>query len=106
MPSSLYFPIIAIISLGRHFPPNPLNVDTDGDGRNDKDDEFPLDSTRWVRIAGDINNDGKINLLDWIIVRNSMGSRPGDPYWNDRADVNNDGIINLLDWLIVRNNMN
>jgi len=55
-------------------------------------------------LRGDVNLDGRVNMLDLIYVRNRLGRNPySSDYW--RADVNADGNINLLDLLLVRNRM-
>ncbi|HUU68817.1 MAG TPA: dockerin type I domain-containing protein [Planctomycetota bacterium] len=55
-------------------------------------------------LPGDVNLDGKVNILDLIFVRNRLGRNPySSDYW--RADVNADGSINLLDLLLVRSHM-
>ena len=48
-----------------------------------------------VPLLGDVNRDGRVNILDLVVVANSFGqtvSETGNP-----ADVNEDGFINLLD---------
>lgn len=49
----------------------------------------------------DINQDGKIDILDLGIMAKAFGSYPGHPRWNANADVNNDGYVNLTDITIV-----
>ena len=49
----------------------------------------------------DINMDGKINILDLILVANHLGEPIGQN--NQRADVNGDGVINILDLVAVAN---
>jgi len=55
--------------------------------------------------VGDVTGDGRVNILDLILVRNLMGQDPttGD---NWRADLNQDGRINVLDLIFLRNVMN
>ena len=77
--------------------------DDDNDSHNDADDDFPLDSNRW--LFGDLNGDDSINILDWIAIRNRVGAKPGDSSWNGEYDLNGDGEINLLDFIILRNNI-
>jgi hypothetical protein len=50
--------------------------------------------------ACDINNDGKVNILDAILMANAFGSQPSDLNWNTLADVNNDYKVNILDEII------
>ncbi len=55
-------------------------------------------------LTGDVNNDGKTNVLDLVVVRNNLNLPAGAA--NFRADVNADGTINVLDLVQVRNNLN
>jgi hypothetical protein len=52
-------------------------------------------------LPGDVNNDGKVNLLDYFKVALAYGSsfanRFGSPKWNALCDVNDDGKVNLID---------
>ena len=48
------------------------------------------------QIAGDVNQDGVVNILDLVLV----ASRLGQAGQND-ADVNGDGIVNILDMVLV-----
>jgi hypothetical protein len=57
-----------------------------------------------IKIAGDINVDGKTNLLDLVLLANAYGSKPGDPGWNPNADVNRDGSVNLPDLVLLAKN--
>ena len=54
-----------------------------------------------VKLTGDVNADGVVNILDKVAVRNAFGSS-GPPGWIP-ADVNCDGVVNILDKVIVRN---
>jgi len=54
----------------------------------------------WVKIKmlGDINGDGKVDLYDAVSLGIAYGSREGDPEWNPEADLAPEwGIINLYD---------
>ena len=48
----------------------------------------------------DANLDGRINILDLIVVANSFGERPPS---NPLADTNKDGVVNLFDLILVAN---
>ncbi|MSP14268.1 MAG: hypothetical protein EXR62_15090, partial [Chloroflexi bacterium] len=51
--------------------------------------------------AGDANRDGRVNLLDLVLVG---GYFRGQPPANPWADVNGDGIVDLLDLILVGGN--
>jgi len=54
----------------------------------------------WVKIKllGDINGDGKVDLYDATALSTIYGRREGDPDWNPEADLAPEwGIINLYD---------
>jgi parallel beta-helix repeat protein len=51
--------------------------------------------------AGDVNGDGKVNMVDIGIIANAYGTNPtGDT----RADLNGDGVVNVVDLGIVIDN--
>lgn len=55
---------------------------------------------------GDVNNDGKISGLDYVIIRNKLDGK--SDISADRvsaADVNNDGKITGLDYVLIRNHL-
>jgi len=54
------------------------------------------DWLNWT-VPADINLDGKVNILDAILLSSAFGSTPGDLRWNALADINNDGHIDILD---------
>ena len=51
-----------------------------------------------VKLAGDANGDGVVNILDKVMVRNAFGTTGPTP-----ADVNCDNVVNILDKVTVRN---
>jgi hypothetical protein len=53
------------------------------------------------RILGDINIDGKVGLIDLVVLANAYDSQPGDLKWNPGADLNFNGIVNLSDLVIL-----
>jgi len=54
----------------------------------------------------DVNRDGRINILDLIIVRNNLNKDPMSDDSAAIADVNADGRVNILDLIAVRNRLN
>jgi hypothetical protein len=66
-------------------------------GENNVDNNQLVDG--WVQktITGDLNGDGKVNIVDVTIVARAFQARPGDPSWNPNADMDNNGVINIVD---------
>ena len=60
-----------------------------------------VDGDLKVRLMGDLNGDGKVNLIDYFEATLAFGSYPGHPHWDPAADVNNDLKVNLQDIFIV-----
>jgi N-acetylneuraminic acid mutarotase len=52
-------------------------------------------------LRGDVNDDGRVNMLDVSIVAAAFGTRPTDARWNSAADMDNNGIVNIVDISIV-----
>lgn len=53
--------------------------------------------------AGDVNLDGRVNILDLLRIRNNLND---DPHQNGIfGDLNSDGKINVLDLIQARNQM-
>ncbi len=40
-----------------------------------------------IKLLGDVNGDGVIDIFDIVLAANSYGSQEGDPDWNAEADV-------------------
>jgi len=58
----------------------------------------------WVKIKmiGDVDGNGVIDILDLILVSTAYGSREGDPNWNPDADVASPwGVIDILDLVTI-----
>jgi len=66
------------------------------DERNITDNIFVLNKII-VKIAGDLNGDAIVDILDIAIVAQVFGTTPNDPNWNPIADINNDALIDILD---------
>ena len=58
----------------------------------------PTNSPTPTILAGDINRDGVVNILDFQILSNNFGTSDPD------SDLNGDGIVNILDFQIFSNN--
>lgn len=54
-------------------------------------------------LKGDVNGDGKVDILDVSFVAGKYNSRRGDANYDERADVNHDGVINIYDLSFVAN---
>lgn len=68
-----------------------------------------IDGWVFVTISGDVNGDGRVNILDCILLANHFGHKNGDGHtpntkpWRDcvHCDINNDGRVNILDCIIL-----
>ena len=76
--------------------------DDDNDGHLDNDDDYPLDSTKW--LLGDVNGDDAVNIIDLMIVRRAFGKIPSSLDWDDVNDINGDEHINIIDLMLIRRN--
>ncbi len=70
-------------------------------GETDLANNALTSGTVQITKKGDINADGKVNVLDLIIVAMALGATPSSPKWNPNADLNNDNIINVLDLILI-----
>jgi hypothetical protein len=50
-----------------------------------------------VKLLGDINGDGKVDIFDVRSIALCFGSYPGDPKWNPDYDLNQSGGIDMFD---------
>ncbi|MGL4107631.1 dockerin type I domain-containing protein [Clostridium sp. LP20] len=55
-------------------------------------------------VTGDLNGDGKVNILDMALISQAYNSRTGDTIFNSLYDLNSDGIIDIYDIVKVSSN--
>jgi hypothetical protein len=63
-----------------------------------------IDGSFKVRFFGDVDGDGKVDIIDVYAVSAAFGSYPGSPKWNPDLDVNEDQRIDMLDIYLVAMN--
>jgi hypothetical protein len=57
-----------------------------------------------IRLMGDVDGNGMVNMIDLYLVGLSFGYTVGEPGYNVYADVDRNGIINMIDmWIVARN---
>lgn len=57
-----------------------------------------------LKLIGDVNGDGKVDINDLIAWDAAYDSKPGDPNWNAQADINGDGVVDNLDGHLILQN--
>ncbi len=60
-----------------------------------------VDGNITVRIKGDVNGDGRVDLRDIVLVARAFGSTPNSSNWNPAADINCDGVVDMKDMALV-----
>ena len=78
------------------FPGLPRVIDGNLDGI------ATVDIGAYEYLPGDVNYDGRVNILDLIAIRASLGQDPGSSPAARRADANADGRVNIEDLIFVR----
>jgi hypothetical protein len=63
-----------------------------------------VDGVIQIRLLGDINGDGKVDIKDLTIAAQAFGSYRGDPRYNPDADVNQDGTVDIRDLAMIAKN--
>jgi hypothetical protein len=57
-----------------------------------------IDGTVTIKLIGDVNGDGKIDIYDIVLAADAYGTTPGDPLWNPDADVAPTfGLVDIFD---------
>ncbi len=64
-----------------------------------------IDGDVKVKMQGDVNGDGIVNVLDLSVVSMSYGSFEGEPDYNLDADLNKDGVVDMRDLAKVAMNL-
>lgn len=59
------------------------------------------------KLYGDVNGDGKISVMDYVIVKNNILNveKINEKLFRDAADVSNDGKISVIDYVIIKNDI-
>jgi hypothetical protein len=68
------------------------------------DDNSLLNGTIIIRIMGDANGDGEVNMTDLNLVASAYGTTINSDDWNPQTDFNGDGIVNALDLMLMGRN--
>lgn len=55
-------------------------------------------------LAGDINNDNRVDITDLALLSLAYRTQPGDEHWNPLADLNGDGIVDNFDLTMLTQN--
>jgi glucose/arabinose dehydrogenase len=58
------------------------------------------------RLIGDINNDGRVTLVDFSLLASSYNRSSGQQGFNPEADLNGDGAVSLVDFSLLASNFN
>ena len=67
------------------------------------DNNIFIDGTMRIKVVGDINGDGTVNIDDLVLLTQAFGSTLTSPNWNSDADLNKDNLVNALDLYLVGN---
>jgi hypothetical protein len=57
-----------------------------------------------LRIPGDVNADGRVNLEDLARFNSALGATPGHPNWDQECDIYENDIIDVKDLYILSSN--
>jgi len=56
-----------------------------------------IHGTVYVGIPGDVNGNGKVDILDIAIIAKAYGAYPGHAKWNPNADLDDSNNIDIID---------
>jgi len=57
-----------------------------------------------IRILGDLNGDGIVDMYDTLQSSNAFGSYLGHPRWDPWADLNGDDEVDIYDEILLAGN--
>jgi hypothetical protein len=57
-----------------------------------------------IKMVGDVNGDGIVDLKDLQLWDAAYGSNPGDSNWNPQADINGDDVVDKEDGILIIQN--
>ena len=64
-------------------------------------DNNKTDGTVKIKMVGDINADGIIDIFDIVTAALAFGATPSDPNWDPQAELVEDGIIDIFDLVTI-----
>ena len=67
----------------------------------DTADNIFVDGTVKIKMLGDLNGDGIIDVFDLVAVGMAFGSKPGDPNWDEETDLVQDNLIDIFDLVYI-----
>jgi len=83
----------------------PISAEVDPvPGETDVANNMRIDGSIKVTIIGDVNGDGRVDVIDLYAVGKASGSSSSTSNWNPNCDFNDDDTINSLDLLDVSKN--
>ena len=71
----------------------------------DTADNTYIDGTVKVKMPGDVDGDGTVDVADLSIVSMAYGTFVGEPNYNPDADLNRDGVVDMRDLSTVARNL-
>jgi hypothetical protein len=82
-----------LVTIGIHYDPNLVS------------NPSKLVIAQFNFLLGDVNHDGKVNLLDLLIITKALFSTPTKRNWNPNCDLNGDGRVDLKDLCLALQNL-
>ena len=67
-------------------------------------DNFLQDEGVKVKLMGDIDGDGKVDIFDAVVLANAAGSHYGYSRWNPDADLDRNKYIDIFDAVLLSSN--